>query len=53
MKQKKLIKKIYTACFTHDEEKLSKLCKKEFEKIFKRRAQGKTLTDPKWTLVRI
>jgi hypothetical protein len=53
MKQKKLIKEVYRACCAHDEEKLSKLRKKEFEKIFKRRAQGKNLTDPKWTLVRV
>jgi hypothetical protein len=53
MKQKKLIKKIYTACFTHDEDRLQKLRRQEFQKIFKRRAQGKTLTLPKWTLVRV
>jgi hypothetical protein len=52
MKQKKLLQEVYEACFDHDAEKLAKLRKMEFQKIFKRRAEGKPFTH-KWTLVRI
>lgn len=52
MKQKKLIRKVYKACFDHDAEKIISLRKKEFEKIFKHRAEGKSFGS-KWTLVRL
>jgi hypothetical protein len=53
MKQNKLIHKVYKACFDHDAEKLAELRKIEFQKILKRRAEGKALHKPKWTLVQI
>lgn len=52
MKQKKLIRKVYKACFDHDAEKIEKLKRKEFIKIFKHRAEGKSFGS-KWTLVRL
>jgi hypothetical protein len=52
MKQKKLLQEVYEACFDHDAEKLAKLRKLEFQKIFKRRAEGKHFTH-RWTVVRI
>jgi hypothetical protein len=52
MKQRKLLQEVYQACFDHDSEKLAKLRKLEFQKISKRRAEGKPF-DTKWTLVRI
>jgi len=52
MKQSKLVAKLYQACLDHDTEKQLELRKKEFAKILKHRAQGKTF-DTKWTLVRV
>ena len=53
MKQKKLIREVYRACCDHNEERLRELRLEEFRKILKRKAEGKDLTDPKWTLVRL
>ena len=52
MKQSKLLKKLYRACVNHDEQKIIDLRKEEFQKILKRRAQGKPFTH-KWTLVSV
>jgi len=52
MKQSKLVTKLYQACLDHDTEKQLELRKKEFAKILKHRAQGKSF-DTKWTLVRV
>jgi hypothetical protein len=52
MKQRKLLQEVYKACFDHDAEKLAELRKIEFQKILKRRAEGKPFTT-KWTLVRV
>jgi hypothetical protein len=52
MKQKELIQAVYKACCKHDDKKLSELRKIEFQKIFKRRAQGKPFTS-KWTLINL
>ena len=53
MKQRKLIHEVYEACFDHDAEKLAELRRKEFQKIFKRRAEGKQVFTPKWTVVQV
>jgi hypothetical protein len=53
MKQRKLLQEVYEACFTHDAEKLAELRKIEFQKIFKRRSEGKQVCTPKWTVIRV
>jgi len=52
MKQKKLLKKLYQACLSHDVKAISELRKAEFAKILKHRAEGKPFTG-KWSVVRI
>jgi hypothetical protein len=52
MKQKKLLAKLYRACVDHDTETVSELRKKEFSKILKRKAEGKSFTR-KWVLVQV
>ena len=52
MKQRKLLMKLYKACVDHDTETVSELRKKEFAKIRKHKAEGKSFTR-KWTLVQI
>jgi hypothetical protein len=50
MTQKKLLKKLYRACFDHDTETIRKLKKEEFAKILKQKAEGKPFTH-KWILI--
>lgn len=52
MKQSKLVRKLYRACFDQDTETIAELRKKEFAKILKHKAEGKKF-DAKWTVVRI
>jgi hypothetical protein len=53
MKQRRLIHEVYEACFDHDDKKLAELRRLEFQKIFQRRAEGKQVSSPKWTVVRL
>jgi hypothetical protein len=52
MKQSKLVTKVYQACLDHDAKKQQELRKKEFAKIVKHKAQGKSFTT-KWQVVTV
>ena len=52
MKQSKLITKVYQACLDHDAQKQLELRKKEFAKIVKHKAQGKSF-NTKWQVVTV
>ena len=52
MKQKNLIKNLYEACFNNDANRIKQLKSKEFQKIFRRKQEGKTF-DTRWTIVQI
>ena len=52
MKQRKLVKKVYQACIDHDDERLAELRKHEFEKIIRRKEEGRKFTS-RWSVVRI
>ena len=52
MRQRKLVMELYKACFDHDAKKMTELKKKEFEKILKRKAEGRPFTN-RWTVVQI
>ena len=52
MKQKKLVMELYKACFDHDAKKIEELRIKEFRKIAKHKAEGKSFT-AKWIIVRV
>jgi hypothetical protein len=50
MKQKKLIKKIYSACLDNDIEKQTELKLKQYKKILKRKEKNKPFNN-KWTVI--
>jgi len=52
MKQKKILREIYAACLTHNTTRLYELQLEEFKKIFKRKQEGKSVSKPKYTVVR-
>jgi hypothetical protein len=52
MKQSQLIHNVYKACFDHDAKKMAELRQIEFQKILKRKAEGKPFTH-KWTVVQV
>jgi hypothetical protein len=52
MRQRKLVMELYKACFDHDAKKMAELRKIEFEKILKRKAEGRPFTN-RWTVVQI
>ena len=52
MKQRKLVKQVYQACVDHDDAKLAELRKAEFEKIVRRKQQGRGFTG-RWTVIKI
>lgn len=52
MKQSKLVAKLYQACIDHDAEKQQELCQKQFAKIIKHKAAGKSF-DTRWHIVRV
>lgn len=52
MKQSKLVTKVYQACLDHDAKKQQELRQKEFAKIIKHKAQGKSF-DTKWILIQV
>ena len=52
MKQRKLVEKLYKACIDGDVEKQFELRKKEFAKIVRRKASGKTF-DTKWHVITV
>lgn len=52
MKQRKLVKKLFEACLVQDDKKIYELRQKEFDKIFKHKADGKKFS-PIWTMVKV
>ena len=52
MKQRKILQRIYEACLDHDKRRQLELQMEEFKKIFKRKAEGKSVSKPKYTVVR-
>ena len=52
MKQRQLIHEMYAACLAHDDDRLLELQTKEFRKIIKRKQKGKSVSKPKYTVIR-